>query len=141
MLIGLVVPLLTAPRSEYYFNGGCVVSFNYKQVAFAFTKHLIERQYAKAYAMTTKEYRGRMGIEQLQCQFEKIVPLDWGPFWGPDGPIEVGHTMTDWPGKQPHDLGWIYVSIGGEGYSEAVTVIVASEDNAAKVRDVEFGRP
>lgn len=49
--------------------------------------------------------------------------------------------MTSWPGKRPEDLGWIYVSIGGAFYSEAITVVVTSESGEAKIREVEFGRP
>jgi hypothetical protein len=49
--------------------------------------------------------------------------------------------MTSWPSKQPSDIGWAYVSIGGDVYSEAVTVVVTSEQGEAKIREVEFGRP
>ena len=110
---------------------------DYRAIALEFAKSLAERQYTKAYEMTTKEYRMRTSVEQLQTTFESIVPADWGPM----GPIEVGQTMTPWPGKQPADLGWAYVSIGGDVYSEAVTVVVASEQGEAKIREVEFGRP
>lgn len=37
--------------------------------------------------------------------------------------------------------GWVYVSIGGDVYSEAVTVVVTMDDESLRVRDVEFGRP
>jgi hypothetical protein len=49
--------------------------------------------------------------------------------------------MEDWPGRKPSDVGRVYVSVGGDVYSEAVTVIVTLEDEALKVRAVEFGRP
>jgi hypothetical protein len=49
--------------------------------------------------------------------------------------------MTSWPGKQPADLGWAFVSIGGDVYSEAVIVVVTSENGEARIREVEFGRP
>ena len=49
--------------------------------------------------------------------------------------------MTSWPAKQPSDVGWAYVGIGGELYSEAVIVVVTSENGEAKIREVEFGRP
>ena len=87
--------------------------------------------------MTANEYRKRTTVEQLRTAFETIVPSDWGPM----GTIEVGHTMTTWPGKQLSDIGWAYVSIGGDVYSEAVTVIVMLEHGEAKIREVEFGRP
>lgn len=110
---------------------------DYQIIALQFTKLLTKREYSKAYEMTAKEYRIGNSVEQLRTAFETIVPIDGGPI----GPIEVGHTMTTWPGKQPSDIGWVYVSIGGDVYSEAITVVVTSEQGEAKIREVEFGRP
>jgi hypothetical protein len=110
---------------------------DYREAALAFARSLGAREYAAAYSMTAQTYRVQNTAEQLQAAFEGIVPTDWGPV----GPIEGGQTMEDWPGKQPADLGWVYVSIGGDVYSEAITVIVVSEDGQAKIREVEFGRP
>lgn len=110
---------------------------DYRQVAIEFTRLLAAREYAKAHAMTSQEYRTRASVDQLRTDFENIVPPDWGPM----GPIEVGQTMTSWPGKHPADLGWAYVSIGGNVYSEALVVVVVSENGEARVREVEFGRP
>ena len=112
-------------------------TFDYRQIALAFANSMASRDYTKAYAMTTKEYREKINVEQLRSAFEAIVPTDWGTM----GPVEVGQTMTNWPGKQASDLGWVYVSIGGDVYSEAVTVVVMSENGQAKIREVEFGRP
>jgi hypothetical protein len=108
-----------------------------RQIALEFTGSLAAREYAKAHAMTCREYRKRTTVEQLRAAFETIVPTDWGPM----GSIQVGQTMATWPGKLPSDLGWAYVSIGGNVYSEAVTVVVTSEQGEAKIREVEFGRP
>jgi hypothetical protein len=49
--------------------------------------------------------------------------------------------MEDWPGREPSDVGWAYVSVGGDEYSEAVTVVVTLEEGELRVRTVEFGRP
>lgn len=110
---------------------------DYRQVALQFTQALAAREYPTAYGMTSQEYRKKNSMEQLRTAFERIVPADWGDM----GRIEVGQTMVTWPGKQPSDLGRAYVSIGGNVYSEAVTVVVTSEKGEAKVREVEFGRP
>jgi len=112
-------------------------SSDYRQIALEFAKALASREYTKAYAMTSLGYRQKTTVDQLRTGFETIVPTDWGA----TGPIEVGQTMATWPGKQPADLGWAYVSIGGNLYSEAVTVVVTSENGEAKIREVEFGRP
>jgi len=109
----------------------------YQQLALEFTTTLAERQYAKAYEMTSQEYRTHATVDKLKKDFETIVPNDFGPI----GPIKVGRTMTSWPGKQPSDIGWAYLSIGGDVYSEALVVIVTNENGNKKVREIEFGRP
>ena len=110
---------------------------DYRGVALAFTQALARRDYAAAHAMTSRRYRQQTSVEQLRAAFEAIVPTDWKTV----GPIEVGTTMTQWPGKEPGDAGWAYVSIGADVYSEAVTVVVTLEDDELRVRSVEFGRP
>jgi hypothetical protein len=110
---------------------------DFRRVGLQFTQALAARDYQRAYAMTAQEYRRTNTADQLRTAFETIVPTDWGAV----GPIEVGQTMTSWPEKQPSDVGWVYVSIGGSVYSEAVTVVVMSENGEQKIREVQFGRP
>ena len=110
---------------------------DYRQVALEFARSLAAREYPKAYAMMSHGYRQKSTVDDLRIGFEAIVPTDWGAI----GPIEVGQTMTSWPGKQASDLGWAFVSIGGDVYSEAVIVVVTSENGGARIREVEFGRP
>ena len=108
-----------------------------QQFALKFTQALAARDYAAGYAMGAQEFRDKVSLQQLTAEFEEIVPEDWGS----TDPIAVGETMDEWPGKGPGDIGWVYVSIGGDVYSEALVVIVAAEEGGLKVRDVEFGRP
>jgi hypothetical protein len=110
---------------------------DYKRVALAFTEALAARDYSAAYALTSRTYRDSTSVKALQDAFEGIVPTDWGTV----GPIEIGLTMEDWPGKESSDVGWAYVSVGGDVYSEAVTVVVTREEKELKVRTVELGRP
>ena len=109
----------------------------FQRVALQFAVALAERRYADAYALTTRGYRARTSREQMRSAFEDIVP----PSWDPAGPIELGLTQTSWPDKQPGDVGWVYVSIGGRVYSEGLVVILSTEDKHLRVRTVEFGRP
>ena len=110
---------------------------DYKLVALGFAEALARRDYSTAWAITSKQYRTVTTMEAMQALFEAIVPTDWKSV----GPIEIGTTMESWPGQEPGDLGWVYVSIGGDVYSEAVTVVVALEDGESRIRSVEFGRP
>ena len=110
---------------------------DYKRVAVAFTSALAARDYNAAYAMASRSYRDATSVTALQAAFEAVVPIDWNTV----GPIEIGQTMEDWPGREPSDVGWVYVSVGGDTYSEAVTVVVTLDDRELKVRTAEFGRP
>jgi hypothetical protein len=110
---------------------------NYNGIALEFTQALASRDYTKAYAMTSKEYQRNTTKDVMKSSFEDIVPVDWGTI----GPIEIGETMTDWPDKKPSDLVWVYVSIGGDVYSEAVITIITLEYETPKVRQIEYGRP
>ena len=110
---------------------------DYQRVGLAFTKALATRDYDAAYALTSRDYRNGTSVKALEAAFERIVPVDWKTV----GPIEVGKTMEDWPGRELSDVGWAYLSVGGDLYSEAVTVVVTREEGELKVRTVEFGRP
>jgi hypothetical protein len=110
---------------------------DYSEVGLKFARALAGRDYATAYAMTSSDYQRSTTLDEMRTAFEAIVPLEW-----PTGsPVAVGQVMETWPTKQPSDVGWVYLSIGGDVYSEAVTVVVMREADTYKVRTVEFGRP
>ena len=127
--------LAACSKEETKMQSGTISDF--RVLALDFTKSLAARDYPKAYAMTSQEYRKKISVDHLRTRFGAIVPSNWGPI----GPIQVGETMTTWPGKKSSDLGWAYVSIGGNMYSEAVIVIVTLDNGEQKIREVEFGRP
>jgi hypothetical protein len=110
---------------------------DYSSVALEFATALASRDYPAAYAMTSREYQRSTTLDEMRAAFEAIVPTDWPTV----GPVEVGQVMESWPARQPSDVGWVYVSIGGDGYSEAVTVVVMRQADRLKIRTVEFGRP
>lgn len=107
-----------------------------EETALAFVAALTERAYDKAYALTSASYRARTTQQALRVQFERSCPPDYGAF----DALEVVESMASWPDKRPGDLRWLYVSVGGRA-NEAVTVVVAREQGALKVSEVEVGRP
>jgi hypothetical protein len=115
----------------------CTPQPDFKPAALAFTQALVAKDFPKAHALMTAEARRTVTPASLRSDFERMIPKEFGPI----GAVEVGKTMTSWPDKRPADLGWAYVSIGGNTYSEAVIVIVALEDGAPRIRKAEFGRP
>jgi len=106
-------------------------------VLLAFARDLVDRNYLKAYARTSKKYQANTSPDNLKTAFEEIVPLDWGTTC----PVEVGSALLDWPNQQPGEILWVYVTIGGDVYSEAISVIFSKESNSFKINSVEFGRP
>jgi len=63
--------------------------------------------------------------------------------YGSGAPTTVAAVtaMDSWPDKQPGDLEWVYVAIANDTYSEAVTVVVAQENDELVIRSLEWGRP
>ena len=108
-----------------------------KDMALKYSKLMSSRKYNDAYEMTSKSFKEAFSVKEMQSSFEYMIPNDWGEVI----PIEVGETMTNWPAKKLSDIAWVYVILGGDVYSEALTLIVTSEDNILKIRDVEYGRP
>jgi hypothetical protein len=114
-----------------------ISSLDYKGVALAFATALAARDYPGALAMTSRQFQAVNTPETLRAAFEAIVPPDWGPV----DPLELGLTMDSWPGREPDDVGWAYVVLGGDVYSEAVTVVVTRDEGQLRIRTVEYGRP
>jgi hypothetical protein len=55
--------------------------------------------------------------------------------------VEVIQETADWPTKAKEDVAWVYVALSGDGFSEAVNVLIAREDGHELIRSVEWGRP
>lgn len=108
-----------------------------RELALEFTRALAAREYHRAYEMTSSEYRDRVTREGLQEAFETMIPLDWGE----TEPVQVMTSMSDWPGKGADDVGWVYVSIAGDVYSEGLAAVITREGQTLRIREVEWGRP
>jgi hypothetical protein len=139
MQLIMLVALTNCSKEEPSEKSGMasISSDEYNTLALEFTRALAMWDYPKAYAMTSKEHQSRITLDEMKRSFEAIISDDWGTI----GAIDVQDTMTEWPDKRPSDLVWIYVSIGGDGYSEAVTTLITLEGNTPKIREIEYGRP
>ena len=47
-------------------------------------------------------------------------------------------TLDTWPEKKKGDVGWVYVAIAGDDFSEAVTVVVAQVGDRLAIRSIEW---
>jgi len=110
---------------------------NLEKFPLQFAEHLSNRKYSEAYEMTSSDYQTLIDLNQFKTEFEAMIPLDWGEIT----PIEIGETLKNWPDKKSSDLIWVYISLGGDVYSEAVTIVISLENENLKISEIEFGRP
>ncbi len=107
------------------------------RTAQAFAGALVEGRYEKAGQMLVGDAERAYDGAGLEAAYREMIPEDLGPA-RLDGMVL---HQDDWPGRQPGDLGWVYVSISTPEYGEAVTVVVAEAGGKAGVRSIEWGRP
>jgi hypothetical protein len=107
------------------------------QVAAAFARALVDGDFDKAHGLLTSKARKDWPAGDLRRSFQEMIEY----LESPPTRVQVTNEMSDWPGRQPGDIGWAYASIEAEDGAEAVTVVVASEDGRPLVRSIEWGRP
>ncbi|MCW1966530.1 MAG: hypothetical protein KIH69_000235 [Anaerolineae bacterium] len=109
----------------------------FTDVALAFAFALTMRQFRKAHAMLSRELKQTLSIKALRIAYDNMLNPE------PDHPVEVQliETLSDWPTKAVHDVGWAYVAMTWGRYAEAVTVIVEQTGNRPDIRHIEWGRP
>jgi hypothetical protein len=105
------------------------------KVALQFAQNLVARNFAEAQAILTPELRSLHSAEALQKQFEGMIS-NWQGM--PVTAVETIEVLNEWPDRQADDMGWAYVSIGGDRFNEAVAVVVT---DAGLIRSIEWGRP
>lgn len=108
-----------------------------RRTGLTFAEHLVGGRYDQAHQMLGRELSATWSPEKLRTRYQEMIGDGAGPI------VVPGHTehLARWPDRQAKDRGWIYVSITGTGFAEAVTVVVADEDGAARIRQLEWGRP
>ncbi|AFY38334.1 hypothetical protein Lepto7376_2032 [[Leptolyngbya] sp. PCC 7376] len=105
------------------------------QCALQFAQALVDLDFEKAASYLASELQGENAAEQLRQQYLTMID-----YW--DTPavdmIEALELLDDWPNKQPNDWGWVYVAVDGDGFGEAVAVVITMD---RKIREIEWGRP
>lgn len=104
------------------------------KVGIRFASLLAAEDFDAAEEMLTPGLRAEMDAALLSERFREMI--EYGD--GPADLVEASTGMSKWPGRQNGDLGWVYVSISGPEFSEAVTLVVTEE---SRIRSVEWGRP
>jgi hypothetical protein len=100
-------------------------------LALDFAKKLVNRNYSAAHDLLSHERKLSCAITDLQSMFEAMISLDWGEV----NPLEL-HTDPLFAEM------FIYVVLGGDGYSEAIFIYsFTTENKQDKINVFEFGRP
>jgi hypothetical protein len=107
------------------------------KLAAEFAEAVASGNYDRARGFLASSLRSTLSAAQLKSDFTAMT----GEGSGAPKTIVASVTMDSWPDKKPEDLKWVYVAIANDTYSEAVTVVVASEGGKPVIRSVEWGRP
>jgi hypothetical protein len=107
------------------------------QIALTFAKHLTAGRFYDARTMLSEHLQQQYLPSDLRREYSAMVSYGG---CAPDS-VELISTMDTWPTRQANDLGWAYVAISGDGFSEAVSVVVTQENDHALIRELEWGRP
>ena len=107
------------------------------KVAFEFANSIVNGNFSAAYELLTEQLKAEWDPNSLKEEYDEMI--DYGQ--GPVTYIEVMNEMTDWPAKKENDVGWAYVAMNGDGYGEAIAVVVCSDNNQLRIREIDWGRP
>jgi hypothetical protein len=110
---------------------------SFTDVASQFASSLSQRDYSLAQSFLSESLKAQLTAQQIQQNYEGMTAASNGAALT----TEVVETLTDWPDKQSGDVGWAYVAINGDTFSEAVTLTLCEEQGNTVVRDVVWGRP
>lgn len=105
--------------------------------ALVFAKALVEGRYQDAHAMLAPALAAGITAASLEADYTGMIE------YGDSPPLDfhVVTTLEAWRDKQPGDIGWAYVAIWGDGFSEAVAVVVTDDEGRPAIRAIEWGRP
>lgn len=115
----------------------CDSSAPFAQLGMVFAKALSSGDYAGGFALLAPHLQSELTLEGLTEAFDQMIEYGDGPVTH----LEIITTLSEWPAKQAGDVGWVYVAMTGDGFSEAVACVVAGRDSELVIREVEWGRP
>lgn len=95
--------------------------------------------YDTAHSLLTGKLQQDYSKSGLQQAVEEMISYGSGPIDSVE--VLTDYLLTDWPGMMPEDVAWLYVSLAGGDFLEAVSVVVTKCDSRLTIRDIEWGRP
>jgi hypothetical protein len=110
---------------------------DYENFALKFALALMRGEFGAARSLLAKPLRRDLSTRDLEAAFMAMIAHAGAPVRS----AEVTSALSHWPAKQPGDIGWVYVAMSGETFSEGVSVAVCAENGALRIRDIAWGRP
>jgi hypothetical protein len=92
-----------------------------------------------AHTLLTTEAQSVHTAQEMKRRSESMRSYAPGPFRNVQ--VMEEFMLEDWPAKQDGDVASIYISLEGDDFCEAVSVVVAAQDGDLRIRDLEWGRP
>jgi hypothetical protein len=111
---------------------------DFKDVANQFASALVKGDYSLAQSHLAEPIKSEHPPDKLQELYTGMLAYINGAV---AETTEVVETMTDWPNKQSQDIGWAYVAINGQTFSEGVTLTFIDTGGHPQIREVIWGRP
>lgn len=111
----------------------------FRDVAQRFGEAIAAGNDAVAFELLTPEAQAVCTPESLRAAVATMTA-------GAPGGIQEVEVMEegiveDWPAKQPGDVASVYVALTGDGFAEAVTVIIVQRNGNLLIRHLDWGRP
>ncbi len=110
---------------------------SHSELALQFAADLTRSDWVGAHRRLDVELAEQVQPTDLESAFDQMTSYGQGP-WTVAG---VDSTLDDWPTRRSADLGWAYVSLIGDGFVEAIAVVVTATPLGNRIREIEWGRP
>jgi hypothetical protein len=108
-------------------------------LGFMFAQALVKGEYDKAHAMLSAELKLEYPPTALKQNYEDMIDYAQ-PSRQPDVEVLDNSLIPDAP-RPMDEEGWVYVSIFGDGWSEAVIVTVKPFGHVYLITELIWGRP
>lgn len=102
---------------------------------------LTQADYSTAHTLLSPELQQQYSPQTLRQTVEAMIDYGSGPI--NKAIVMVDCLLTEWqhPPMAANDVGWLYISLEGEDFLEAVSVIVCQQAEKLAIRWLEWGRP
>lgn len=107
-------------------------------VAGLFGSLIVRRDDQAAWLLLARETRHLHSCEDLKAAAEAMISDAAGPIL--QSQVIETATFEDWPAKKHGDVAVMYLALTGAGFSEAVTLTLALQEDSVVIRDLVWGR-